>query len=137
MRPPVRDPRASVWIYKEPYCNRPQFPKLTKDLGTDVCIIGSGIAGISTAYELVTRGSRVTMIEARDVIFGECGRTSGHLSSALDTTYPKIAGKHGEEKAKYVAESNQYALKRIGEIAKQLSIDCVYRILPDIRDTTV
>lgn len=73
-------------LYKEPYCNRPQLPKLTKDFGTDVCIIGSGIAGISTAYELVTRGSRVTMIEARDFIFGESGRTTGHLSSALDAT---------------------------------------------------
>lgn len=120
-----------VWVHKEPYSNRPKFPKLTKDIETDVCIIGSGISGISTAYELVIRGTRVTLIEARDVVSGESGRTSGHLSSALDATYPEIASKHGEERAKYAAESNQYALKRVGEIAKQLSIDCEYRILPD------
>lgn len=60
----------SVWIHKEPYSHRPQFSKLDKDLSADVCIIGSGIVGISTAYELVKQGVEVVMIEARDILSG-------------------------------------------------------------------
>lgn len=120
-----------VWVHTEPYSHRPKFSKLSKDLQTDVCVIGSGIAGISVAYELVTRGVKVSMIEARDVISGESGRTSGHLCSALDESYTDIAGKHNTSGAKSAAESHHWALKRVGDIAKQLNIDCEYRILPD------
>ena len=120
-----------VWIHKEPYSNRPRFAKLTKDLQTDVCVVGSGIAGISTAYELVTRGVEVVMIEARDVISGESGRTSGHLSSALDASYADVASKHGADGARLAAESHAWALKRVGEISERLGIDCEYRTLPD------
>ena len=120
-----------VWIHKEPYSNRPKFSKLSKDLQTEACVIGSGIAGISTAYELVNGGIEVVMIEARDVISGESGRTSGHLSSALDASYDEIASKHGSSGAKAAAESHVWATKRVGEISKQLGIECEYRNLPD------
>jgi glycine/D-amino acid oxidase-like deaminating enzyme len=120
----------AVWIHKEPYSNRPQFPKLTHDLETDVCIVGSGISGISIAYELVTRGVDVVMIEAREVLSGETGRTSGHLASDLDDGYTEIAKKHGNAGAKIAAESHSWALNRVGEIASQLGIKCEYRKLP-------
>ncbi|KAI4128983.1 MAG: hypothetical protein LQ341_006617, partial [Variospora aurantia] len=60
-----------VWIHAEPYSKRPQFPKLTEDLTTDACVIGSGIAGVSTSYELVSRGVKVVMLDARDILSGE------------------------------------------------------------------
>ena len=120
-----------VWVHQEPYSNRPRFPKLNKDIQTEVCVIGSGVAGISSAYELVTRGVMVTMIEAREVLSGESGRTSGHLSSALDAPYTEIAKKHGQAGARDAASSHAWAIKRVGEIAKQLRIECEYRILPD------
>ena len=120
-----------VWVHTEPYSNRPQFSKLNKDLQTDVCVVGAGIAGISIAYELVTRGVKVAMIEARDVISGESGRTSGHLSSALDASFGELASKHGNGGARIAAESHQWALKHVGEVSKQLGIDCEYRTLPD------
>ena len=119
--------KDSVWIHKDPYSNRHQFPKLDKDLQTDVCIVGSGIAGVSTAYELVTRGISVVMLEARDVVSGESGRTSGHLST---DGYTDIAKKHGDDGAKAAAESHAWAIGRVGEIASKLGIDCEYRQLP-------
>lgn len=120
-----------VCVHKEPYSNRPKFSKLSKDLQTEACVIGSGIAGISTAYELVNRGIEVVMTEARDVISGESGRTSGHLSSALDASYDEIASKHGSSGAKAAAESHLWATKRVREISKQLGIECEYREIPD------
>ena len=66
----------SVWIHTEPYSNRPQFKPLAQDIRTDACVIGSGIAGVSTSYELVQRGVKVVMLEARDILSGESGRSS-------------------------------------------------------------
>ncbi|KAJ9664931.1 hypothetical protein H2201_004983 [Coniosporium apollinis] len=120
----------AVWIHTDPYSNRPQFSPLTQDLDTDVCIVGSGISGISIAYELVSRGVNVVMIEARDILSGETSRTSGHLASALDDGYTEIAKKHGDEGAKAAADSHQWALNRVGQISKQLGIECEYRHLP-------
>ncbi|KAL8704703.1 MAG: hypothetical protein Q9225_008070, partial [Loekoesia sp. 1 TL-2023] len=60
-----------VWIHTEPYSNRPQYKKLTEDIKTDVCVIGSGIAGVSVSYELVSRGVKVVMLEAREILSGE------------------------------------------------------------------
>jgi glycine/D-amino acid oxidase-like deaminating enzyme/nitrite reductase/ring-hydroxylating ferredoxin subunit len=119
-----------VWIHKLPYEDIPRFSKLDRDLETDVCIVGAGISGISTAYELVTRGLNVVMIEGREVLSGETGRTSGHLASDLDDGYPEIAKKHGDKGAKIAAESHHWALNRVGEISKQLGIECEYRQLP-------
>ncbi|KAK4182686.1 FAD dependent oxidoreductase-domain-containing protein [Podospora australis] len=120
----------SVWVHKHPYSKLPTFPTLDKDLSTDVAIIGAGIAGIATAYELVRRGKNVVMLEARDVLSGETGRTSGHLTNDLDDGYIEIAKKHGEEGAKIAAESHAWARDRVGEITKELGIDCEYRRLP-------
>lgn len=120
----------AVWVKTEPYSNRPQFAPLTQDVDADVCIVGSGISGISIAYELVTQGVNVVMIEARDIISGETSRTSGHLASALDDGYVAIEKKHGNDGAKAAADSHQWAANRVGEIASQLGIECEYRHLP-------
>jgi glycine/D-amino acid oxidase-like deaminating enzyme/nitrite reductase/ring-hydroxylating ferredoxin subunit len=121
-----------VWVHTDPYSNRPRFPKLAQDLKTNVCVVGSGISGISIAYELVLRGLKVVMIDAREPISGESGRTSGHLANALDDGYVEIAKKHGFEGAKAAAESHTWALNRVGQIVEQLGISCEYRKLPGI-----
>ncbi|EXJ85446.1 hypothetical protein A1O1_05810 [Capronia coronata CBS 617.96] len=118
-----------VWIHKDPYINRPEFRQLDKDLEADVCIIGSGISGISIAKQLVERDFKVVMIEARDAISGETSRTSGHLSSDLDDGYSQIASTFGRDGAKIAAESHGWAIDHVGEVCKELGIDCSYRKL--------
>ena len=44
-----------VWEQKKMQ-QPPRFPKLDRDLEVDVCIIGAGISGLSTAYELAKEG---------------------------------------------------------------------------------
>ncbi|KAI1468591.1 DAO-domain-containing protein [Daldinia caldariorum] len=122
-----------VWIHEDPFTQRQRFSALSSDIETDVCIVGAGMAGISLAHELVTRGRQVVLVEARDVLAGETGRTSGHLSNALDDTYPAIARAHGEKGAAAAAESHTWALNRVGEIARELGVECEYRYLPGYR----
>jgi hypothetical protein len=79
--------KQPVWISTEPYSNFPKFPKLAGDIKADVIVVGGGIAGISVAYECVKKGVSVALIEARNTLSGESGRTSGHLASSLDDRY--------------------------------------------------
>jgi heterodisulfide reductase subunit A-like polyferredoxin len=77
-----------VWVATLPFSEFPAFPKLTKDIVTDILVVGTGITGISTAYELVEQGQKVTLIDSRNVLSGETARTSGHLSThVLQTIY--------------------------------------------------
>lgn len=121
---------VSVWVHKDKLANRPKFDPLTTDTQADVCIIGAGISGLSIAEQLVSRGKSVVLLEAREVLSGETGRTSGHLSNALDDGYLEIANKHGKEGAKAAADSHTWALQHVGEVAKKLDIDCEYRTVP-------
>lgn len=122
----VTDP---VWLHTEPYSNRPQFSKLSQNLETDVCVIGAGVAGISLSYELIKRGHNVVLVEAREVLSGETGRTSGHLSNDIDSEYVSITSKHGADGAKAAAASHTWALNHIGHVAKELGIECEYRFV--------
>ncbi|KAI9035153.1 FAD-dependent oxidoreductase [Aspergillus affinis] len=124
---------APVWVHRMPFSEYPHFEALSHDTTTDVCVVGSGIAGISTAYELITRGKRVTMIDARNVLSGESGRTSGHLSNALDDGYREIAKKHGWKGATVAADSHTWAIDRAADIVKKLNLDCEFRYLPAIK----
>lgn len=120
----------AVWIHLNPYSKRPRFRNLIKDIYCDICIVGAGIAGIMTAYELVCRGKEVVLLEAREVLSGETGRTSGHLTNVLDDGYVAIAKKHGKDGAKLAAESHAWARDHVGETAERLGIDCEFRRLP-------
>ncbi|KAK0624423.1 FAD dependent oxidoreductase-domain-containing protein [Immersiella caudata] len=120
---------APVWTHLLPFSDLPRSPSLTEDLEVPIVVIGAGIAGIQTAYELVLRGHPVTLLEARDALSGETGRTSGHLTNDLDDGYVEIAKKHGKDGAKIAAESHAWARDHVGDIAKKLGIECEYRKL--------
>src|SRR5690242_13214294 len=57
----------------------PDFPPLTRDLQADVCVVGAGIAGLSTAYLLGKKGYRVVVIDDGPIGSGMTGRTTAHL----------------------------------------------------------
>ena len=102
----------------------PTYPKLGEDLTTDVCIVGAGIAGLSTAYVLTRAGMRVVVIDDGPIGGGETGRTTAHLSNALDDRYYAIEKLFGADKTRYAAESHTAAINRIEEIVRLESIDC-------------
>src|SRR5262245_17033882 len=82
MPPADSQATTSVWILTEG--TAPEFPPLKKNLTADVCVVGAGIAGLTTAYLLAKEGKKVVVLEAAAVGGGETGRTTAHLSNALD-----------------------------------------------------
>ncbi|HKY03495.1 MAG TPA: FAD-binding oxidoreductase, partial [Blastocatellia bacterium] len=94
---------TSVW--QETY-DVGQGPALGEDKQTDVCIIGAGIAGLTTAYMLTEEGRSVIVLDDGPVAGGETSRTTAHLSNAIDDRYFEIERLHGEQGALTAAASH-------------------------------
>lgn len=102
----------------------PPYEPLDHDLTTDVCIVGAGIAGLTTAYLLLSEGKSVTIVEDGPLAGGETARTTAHLASALDDRFEILEKIHGEKGVKLAYESHKSAIDKIEEIIRKENIDC-------------
>src|SRR6059058_5972880 len=84
----------------------PEMPMLTGDAQADVCVVGAGIAGMTTAYLLAREGRSVVVLDDGPIAGGQTRRTTAHLSNALDDRYYKLEAIHGEEVMRLAAESH-------------------------------
>lgn len=103
------------------------YQKPDKNIETEVLIIGGGIAGLSTAYNLLQKGKKVVVAEDGFIASGETGRTTAHLASALDDRYYYIENMLGEKAAKLAAESHSAAIDEIEKNVTTLNIDCSFK----------
>ena len=100
------------------------YGALTTNKNTDVLIIGGGISGLSAAYCLSMSGRKVVLLEDGYLGSGESGRTTAHITYALDDRYYDLEKFFGEEKAKLAAQSHKEALEWIRDIIAAENIDC-------------
>lgn len=113
--------RQSVWTAT---AEMPACGPLEQNIHVDVCIVGSGIAGLSTAYHLVREGKRVAVLDDGPLAGGMTAMTTGHLTSMLDDRYFELEKLHGEEAMRVAADSHSAAIERIDEIVRAEGIDC-------------
>jgi glycine/D-amino acid oxidase-like deaminating enzyme/nitrite reductase/ring-hydroxylating ferredoxin subunit len=111
---------VSLWME----INIPSTPHLDQDVETDVCVIGSGIAGLTCAYLLGREGKRVVVLEKSVLAGGQSARTTGHLTWALDDRFTDLEKLFGEEGTEVAAVSHRAAVDTIEKIIKQEQIDC-------------
>lgn len=105
-------------------------PPLTADRICDVCVVGAGIAGLTTAYLLSQAGRQVVLIDATDSPGGgETRYTTAHLASAIDDRFTEVARIRGKDAARLAHESHASAIDRIEAICKAENIDCGFRRL--------
>lgn len=104
-----------------------QYLPLIENLETDVVVVGGGLAGISVAYNLVKRGIRVVLLEDGFIASGETGRTTAHLSSALDDRYYSLENLFGKDKTPLLAESHTRAIDFIENAVREENIDCDFK----------
>ncbi len=107
----------------------PQFPALDRDLRVNVCIVGAGIAGMTCAYLLARTGRSVAIIDDGPIAGGETGRTTAHLTAALDDRYYEIEKLHGRDGARAAAASHSAAIDKVESIASLEEIDCDFERL--------
>ena len=96
------------------------------DRVVDVVVIGAGITGLSVAYHLLQSGCSVVVLDKGSVACGETGRSTAHVSSALDDHYSVLARMHGEAGARLAAESHSAAIASIESIAHKEGIACSF-----------
>lgn len=112
---------TSLWMATAKVSQR---SKLISDSTADVCIIGAGIAGLTTAYLLQLEGKSVIVLDDGPLAGGQSQRTTAHLTNALDDRYLELEKVHGVEGSRLAAESHSAAIDRIESIIKLESIDC-------------
>ena len=100
------------------------FHPLSTDTSVDVCVVGAGIAGLSTAYMLGREGQSVVVLDSGSIGGGESGRTTAHLSNALDDRYYELERLHGIEGSRLAAESHSAAIDAVEAIVQREKIDC-------------
>jgi gamma-glutamylputrescine oxidase len=86
--------------YAEPTVPAPDRPRLTFDLDVDVCVIGGGLAGLTTAREIARRGWSVAVLEAQSVASGASGRNLGFVLPGFLESLQRIIDRVGLEHAK-------------------------------------
>ena len=116
----------SVWMAT---AEVPQGPELTRDERADACVVGAGIAGLTTAYLLAREGRSVVVLDDGPVAGGETCHTTAHLVNALDDRYTELERLFGERGSRLAAESHTAAVDKIEEIVKAENIDCDFERL--------
>ena len=101
-----------------------EYTQLKEDRNTDVLIIGGGLAGITTAYCLLKAGKKIILVEDGLIGSGETGRTTAHLTAALDDRYYDIENIFGEEGSRIAAESHTAAIDWIESTIRNENIEC-------------
>ena len=107
----------------------PLYPELKQDIKVDVCIVGAGMAGLTTAYLLAKEGRSVAVLDDGPLASGQSQRTTAHLANAIDDRYFEVEKIHGQAGAKLAAESHTAAIDRIEAIVAEEGIDCDFERL--------
>jgi len=102
----------------------PSAGPLTADADADVCVVGAGIAGLTTAHLLARAGQSVIVLDDGEIGGGETSRTTAHLVNVLDDRYFEIERLHGATGARLAAESHTRAIDEIETIVRDEQIAC-------------
>ena len=116
---------TSVWLAT---ATLPHFPSLASDERADVCVIGAGIAGLTTAYMLLRSGKTVVVMDAAGVGAGETGRSAAHFFPP-DERYFNIEHSFGTDKATMVADAYRKATNCVEAIVRTEQIACEFERL--------
>ncbi len=124
---PFAESTTSVWMAT---CQLPHHAPLERDLNTEICIVGAGIAGMTTAYLLAREGRKVTVLDSRRLAAGQTERTTAHLTNAHDNLYSEVEKVHGVEGSRLAAQSHTSAIDFIERTVQTHQIDCDFQRLP-------
>ncbi|WP_168196380.1 FAD-dependent oxidoreductase [Bdellovibrio sp. NC01] len=105
----------------------PNLEPLSESITTEICIVGTGFAGLLLAYRLLKAGHKVVLLDKDPLGYNESSRTSAHISDAFDDHFTKILKKHGKEKAQLSYQSHHEAIDLLEQIAREENIDCDFK----------
>ncbi|MDR3518454.1 MAG: FAD-binding oxidoreductase [Azospirillaceae bacterium] len=106
----------------------PPMAALEGDNRADVCVVGGGYTGLTTALELARAGVKVVVLEAQEIGFGGSGRNAGHCTPTF-THYelPAIRALLGEPWAERLIERQTKANQRVSAMIARYAIACEWQ----------
>jgi glycine/D-amino acid oxidase-like deaminating enzyme/nitrite reductase/ring-hydroxylating ferredoxin subunit len=116
------DTHGSYWLDTVPPGDPAPAPD--GDVEADVAVVGAGIAGLSTAWELTRRGHGVVVLEADRIAAGVTGHTTAKLSAQHTLIYDRLRRTRGPEGARLYARSQTEAVRHVARTAEELGINC-------------
>jgi len=120
---PTAGTTTSVWMAT---ADPPVKNVLNRDMSADVCVIGAGIAGLTTAYLLARAGRSVIVLDDGPIGGGMTARTTAHLSNALDDRFYELERLFGEAGSRLAAESHTRAIDFIEGVVNDEGIACEF-----------
>ena len=127
----------SYWI--ESTKSQGNFNILKDNISCDVCIIGAGLFGLTTAYYLSKKGLNVVVLDKAEIGRKVSGHTTAKITSQHGLIYNYLIQSFGTTIAKKYLYANEESIRNIKEIVNIENIDCdlmsqssfVYTIKPD------
>jgi gamma-glutamylputrescine oxidase len=102
----------------------PRHPQLEGELTVDVCVVGGGLSGCSTALHLAERGYRVALLEGRRIAWGASGRSGGQAIAGFASSQDTLAEQVGLDAARRMWDVSVEAVELLKERIRHHSIDC-------------
>ena len=118
-----KQPHADSW-YTATANLQLDFPALQGETCTDVCVIGAGYTGLSTALHLRQRGYSVTVLEANKVGWGASGRNGGHVGTGQRAGQDELEKLVGLDHAKALWQLGLEAVDTVCQLIHEHQIDC-------------
>ena len=112
----------SLWLTENK--NNSKFESLSKNINTDVCIIGAGIFGMTCGYYLSKAGLNVSIIEKNEIGHKTTGHTTAKITSQHGLFYTYLVETYSEGFAKDYLSANQEAIENIKNIIDDEKINC-------------
>ena len=116
----------SLWI--ETTKGKIELEQLNQNEETEVCVIGAGLFGLTTAYYLSQEGKKVTVLEKGDIGEKVSGNTTGKITSQHGLFYNHLIQDFGEDYAQKYLKANEKAIKNIKDIIDKENIECDFNI---------
>ena len=112
----------SLWLDSDKKIN--SLNPLSRDIETDVCILGAGILGLTCAYYLSNLGFKVAVLEKSDIGEKTTGHTTAKITSQHSLFYNYLINSYGRKFASDYLEANEKAIKNIKQIVDKEKIKC-------------
>ncbi|GAH06294.1 unnamed protein product, partial [marine sediment metagenome] len=101
-----------------------EFPPLRGEAVADVCIIGGGYTGLSTAIHLRQMGYSVVLLEANKIGWGASGRNGGHVGTGQRTDQHTLEKMVGLDHAKALWQLGLEAVDTVCGLIDEHGINC-------------
>ena len=119
-------PHAPSW-YADSVPAQPLRPPLRGEQATDVCVLGAGYTGLSTALSLAERGYRVTVLEAQRVGWGASGRNGGQAIVGYGCEVDTLERLVGNADARQLFDYSREGMALLRQRLQRYAIACDWR----------